>query len=249
MVKFVKSLWTVWGTVMKKLLLAGVCFSAWVGSAVAADMAVKTKAPAYTPPYSWTGCYGGINFGSMFGHKDWRVTADGASISGQDVTDLVLGGQLGCDYQVGTWVFGIQGDYDWTNANGTAADQVAVGLTDQSHISSYSSVTGRLGYAMDRWLPYFKGGGAWTHDKYNTFTTVGNAPFSSASETRAGFTVGGGLEYAIVSNLSIFVEYDYADFGTRTNGFATVLGTTQFADIRERESLVKVGLNWKFLPW
>jgi opacity protein-like surface antigen len=53
---------------------------------------------------------------------------------------------------------------------------------------------------------------------------------------------GGGIEYAIVSNLSIFFEYDWFDFGTRTTSFP-VVGAV---DIKERESVVKVGLNWTF---
>jgi outer membrane immunogenic protein len=230
---------------MKKLLLAGVCFTAWVGSAVAADMAVKTKAPAYTPPYSWTGCYGGFNFGSLFEKDVWSGTAAGTSYG---TTDLLVGGQIGCNYQFGTWVVGIQGDYDWTNATGTGADLVSTALTDQTHVSSYASVTGRLGYAMDRWLPYFKGGGAWTHDAYSTFFTVPNTAFSSGSATRSGWTIGGGLEYAIVSNLSIFIEYDYAAFGTSTFTFAAPVPSPS-TSIRETDSIVKVGLNWKVFPW
>jgi outer membrane immunogenic protein len=229
---------------MKKFLLAGACFAAWVGSAAAADMATM-KAPAYTPPYSWTGCYGGINFGSVFEKDVWSGTAVSSSYG---TTDLLLGGQIGCNYQVGTWVFGIQGDYDWTNATGSGPDlSNPAGLTDQTHVNSYGSVTGRLGYAMDRWLPYFKGGGAWTHDAYSAIVTIPNIPFSSASGTRSGWTIGGGLEYAIVSNLSIFIEYDYADFGTRTLTFNSA--ALPSASIRETDSIVKVGLNWKVLPW
>jgi outer membrane immunogenic protein len=229
-----------WGIVMKKLLLAGVCLTAWVGSAVAADMAVK--APVYTPSYSWTGCYGGFNFGSLFAKKDWTI--GGSFESSYDVTDLLIGGQLGCNYQFGTWVLGIQGDYDWINATGTGAGQFT-GLTDRTHITSLSSVTGRFGYALDRWLPYVRAGGAWEHAKFDAFD-ANNAVVGTASGTRSGFTVGGGLEYAIVSNLSIFIEYNWYDFGTRTTTFTGVFPTT---NIRERDSAVKVGLNWKFLPW
>jgi outer membrane immunogenic protein len=160
---------------------------------------------------------------------------------------LTLGGQVGCNYQVSTWVFGIQGDYSWTGAEGTAVDQAFADLTDRSKTDTLASVTGRIGYALDRWLPYVKAGGAWTHDKNDMFVTATNAPFSAASETRGGWTAGAGIEYAIVSNLSMFFEYDWYDFGTRTNSFAVVGGGAPLSiDIKERESVVKVGLNWAF---
>jgi len=130
-------------------------------------------------------------------------------------------------------------DIDWSDASGTHVDQVSGG-TDQSKINSLSSVTGRVGYAWDRLLTYAKGGGAWTHDKYEIFDST---TFLTASETRSGWTVGGGFEYAIISNLSMFFEYNFYDFGTRTVGFT---GSPQLVDIRERESVVKVGANWKF---
>jgi outer membrane immunogenic protein len=73
-----------------------------------------------------------------------------------------------------------------------------------------------------------------------------NTTFATASETRSGWTVGGGFEYAITYNLSMFFEYNYYDFGSRTVGLTSVSGSSQIGDVRERESLVKVGANWKF---
>ena len=223
---------------MKIPVLVGFGFAALVVSPVmAADMGVKAPVLKAPPaPFSWTGCYAGFHFGSLFAEKNWT----GAALSSQEATDLALGAQLGCNYQVSTWVFGVQGDYSWTNAEGTAVDMLS-GLTDRSRVKSLASVTGRLGYALDRWLPYVKAGGAWTHDNYDIFDPAG--PFSSAaSETRGGWTVGSGVEYAIANNVSIFVEYDWYDFGTRTSSFPAV-GPV---DIKERESVVKVGLNWNF---
>jgi outer membrane immunogenic protein len=79
-----------------------------------------------------------------------------------DDTGLVVGGQLGCNYQISTWVFGIQGDAAWLDTSGTHLDQVSARLTDRSKIDLLSSVTGRFGYAWDRLLTYAKAGGAWT---------------------------------------------------------------------------------------
>jgi outer membrane immunogenic protein len=230
---------------MKRPVLVGFGFAALVVSPVmAADMGVKAPVLKAPPaPFSWTGCYVGAHFGSFFAEENWT----GAALNTQEPTDLVVGGQVGCNYQVSNWVFGVQGDYGSTNASSTAVDQVFGTLTDRSKIDSLASVTGRIGYALDRWLPYVKAGGAWTHDKYDMFTTGTYAPFSAASATRGGWTVGAGIEYAIVSNLSMFFEYDWYDFGTTTNSFAVVGGGPPLSiDIKERDSVVKVGLNWTF---
>jgi outer membrane immunogenic protein len=143
-------------------------------------------------------------------------------------------------------VFGIQGDYDWTNANGSAADPTFAPdlATDATKIKSLASVTGRVGYAWDRFLGYVKGGGAWVKDEYTaTDTTFGLV--STASETRAGWTIGGGGEYAFTDWLTGFVEYDFYDFGTKTNSFTGSAGAFPIA-IKQTVSVAKAGLNFKF---
>jgi outer membrane immunogenic protein len=245
---------------MRKFLLAGVGFTALVGSAMAAD--IPMKAAPYTPPFSWTGCYAGGFFGSYFAADGWSTSsavpgfATGTPESSFNVTDLLGGVHGSCDYQYSWFVLGIAGDYAWTNSTGTAVGNVT-GLTDQTKVTSLSSVTGRLGLAIDRWLPYVKGGGAWSHDLYSAFVAGAGAgvPFST-SATRSGFTVGAGLEYAVVSNLSLYIEYDWYDFGTNTNVFSGSFaggqpGAPAFPgmSIHETASVVKVGGNWKFWPW
>jgi hypothetical protein len=42
--------------------------------------------------------------GSLFKQQDW------GALGSNDGTGLVVGGQRGCNYQLSTWVFGIQGD-------------------------------------------------------------------------------------------------------------------------------------------
>jgi outer membrane immunogenic protein len=241
---------------MKKFLLAAAAASALVAApAMAADLAVK--APVYKAPppvyiYSWTGCYVGGNFGGLWARKDWTNATPGSltlglPISSQDASSWLGGFQGGCNYQfAGGWVIGIQGDYDWTDAQGSAADQIAIGFTDQVRVRSLASVTGRVGYAWDRFLGYVKGGGAWERDDYSVFFPGGFLA-ATAAETRSGWTVGVGGEYAFLEWITGFVEYDYYDFGTRSNTFVTPAGVIfGVADIRERKSVVKAGLNFKF---
>jgi outer membrane immunogenic protein len=223
---------------MKSLFVVNLgLISLFAGPVIAADLPVKAAPPPAL--YNWTGCYGGGHFGSLFEQSGW------GALGGHDATALLLGGQAGCDYQISTWVFGIQGDAAWSNLSGTHPDQVNVGLTDQTKIDLLSSVTARFGYAWDRMLFYAKGGGAWTHENYQ-IQFADTATFASASGTRSGWTVGGGFEYAITNNFSMFFEYDFYDFGTQTISFAPAAGSSQLADIRERDGVVKVGGNWKF---
>ena len=115
---------------MKKLFLTGVALSALVaGPAMAADLAVR--APAYKAPppvpvyFSWTGCYVGGHVGGLWARKEWtdRDFRCVATAEGSHDADSWLGGvQAGCDYQfAGGFVIGIQGDYAWTDAEGSNA--------------------------------------------------------------------------------------------------------------------------------
>jgi outer membrane immunogenic protein len=221
---------------------------------MAADLPVR--APAYKAPppvvtyYSWTGCYIGGHVGGLWVSKDWS-DADplspvlGQSIGSHDANGWLGGAQIGCNYQVGGWVFGIQGDYAWTSATGSSADLLNPPAgTIESSVKGLASVTGRVGYAWDRFLGYVKGGGAWEKDEY-TATVPGF--IGTASETRTGWTVGVGGEYAFTYNLTGFIEYNYYDFGNKSLTFTDQFGGLYgIADIKETKSVVKIGVNWKF---
>jgi outer membrane immunogenic protein len=231
---------------MKKMLLTGTALLTLVsGSAMAADLSrpapapVYTKAPMMMPAFTWTGCYIGGNGGGLWAKKDW--TDAGVAQSSVDVSGGLAGGQVGCNYQVTTWVFGIQGDYDWSSASSNATDGINIGLTDSSKIKSLASVTGRVGYAWDRYLGYVKGGGAW---ESSDFSITG---LTTVSDTRTGWTIGVGGEYAFTDWLTGFVEYDYYDFGTKSNTFTGAF--TEVTDIKETNSVAKAGLNFKFGGW
>jgi outer membrane immunogenic protein len=238
---------------MKKILLtATALFTAVSGSALAADLSrpapgpapVYTKAPMMMP-FTWTGCYVGGNAGGLFAKKDWTVTGTGFAQSSVNVNSWLAGAQVGCNYQMGAVVLGLQGDYDWSNGSASGADAFFAGAaTDQTSIKSLASVTGRVGYAWDRFMLYGKGGGAWVKDNY-VETNVGGA--NSASETRTGWTAGVGGEYGFTDWLSGFVEYDYYGFGTKSNTFTGTFAAFS-TDIKQSVSVAKAGFNIRF-PW
>jgi outer membrane immunogenic protein len=118
-----------------------------------------------------------------------------------------------------------------------------------------------LGVAWDRTLFYAKGGGAWVHDRFwesqpslgSFFGPPGTIYAATTSETRWGWMVGGGIEYAFALNWSAKIEYDYLDLGTHWPVFIPTGAATNFTtlrpfdeDIRQTMQLVKVGVNYKF---
>lgn len=237
---------------MKKLFLTGTALITLVsGSAMAADLSRPRPAPVYTkaPPapalFTWTGCYIGGNGGGVFVRKEVSEVGTGLSDGSVDFSGGLGGGQVGCNYQFSTWVVGIQGDWDWSGASGSFNNVLFPGEVDSAKVKSLASVTGRLGYAWDRFLLYAKGGGAWERDDYSATT---GAFVSTASDTRTGWTAGGGGEYAFTDWLTGFVEYDFYDFGTNTENFSGTNGTFGLR-VKETKSVAKAGLNIKFGAW
>jgi outer membrane immunogenic protein len=234
------------------------------GPAIAADMSTPIlKAPPVVTVFTWTGCYVGGHGGGVWVRKDWERTFAGTPtvlLGSHDANGWLGGGQVGCNYQPDRWwVFGIQADYAWAEANGSHTDLSVATLTDYSRVRSLGSVTGRIGFAAwDRFMFYGKGGWAWERDNHLVSGTipilVGGVPVTvplsqSANLTRGGWTVGVGGEFAFSQNWSAFVEYDYYDFGKRTVAFTSDLAGGLVLDgisIRERKYVGKFGINYRF---
>lgn len=254
------------GLEMKQFLLAGTALFL-SGAASAADLPARmpAKAPiAASAPVSWTGCYIGAHAGAGWGHSDFSggtgfsVVPAGDTIGVDSGADFVGGGQVGCDYQFATnWVVGLAGDFSWANINGQTDDPFFGGknptipLTLHSRTDFVASATGRLGYAWDHYLLYAKGGAAWSHNKYdvNNFACfIFTACNSNATETRLGWTAGGGFEWAFAPNWSALVEYDHYGFGTKSYTFVDPNNPTFPAvfDVKQNVDVVKVGLNYRF---
>ena len=107
------------------------------------------------------------------------------------------------------------------------------------------SITARVGYAFDRFLFFARGGAAWAHQTYD-FSGPTGVPFAfSGSDTRTGWTVGAGFEWAFMAHWSTTVAYDYYDFGGRNVVLTGSLGTLPM-NITQRIQTVTLGLNYHF---
>ena len=246
---------------MRRIALLAAGLSLLGQAALAADLRLPPRPAVKAPPppisyFSWTGCYFGANGGGVWVTKDYTLTTivgvpvPGTNFGGHDASSGIIGVQAGCNYQfAGGFVVGVQADYDWARANGSHLDPFGFGTNIASETTSLGSVTGRLGYAWGRFLGYVKGGWAWEHDNYSWTIPVGAGVTGvlSASETRGGWTVGIGGEYAFLDWLTGFIEYDYYDFGTSSIGFTPIgpIALVNF-DIRDRKSVIRGGINVRF---
>lgn len=218
------------------LTAAGVALGAQAASA--ADMSrpvYKAPPPAVVAAYNWSGFYIGGHIGYGWGSEeatDFTVTP--AVVGATDPDGFIGGLQAGYNWQVDRWVFGIEGDWSWTGANGGTVLGAATPFTADH--SWYATLTGRLGYAWDSWMWYVKGGAAWADTEY-TLLTVG-----TVSDTRVGWTIGTGVEWALAPNWSAKLEYNYLDFSNDSFVYP-VPGTV---DVDTQVHLVKLGLNYRF---
>jgi outer membrane immunogenic protein len=221
------------------LAVAGIAGTAVVGTASAADLARKapplvTKAPppAYVP-FTWTGFYVGVNGGYGFGRSKWSGLP-----SSFDVKGGLFGGQLGYNWQFGQFVYGLEGDADWTDLKGTANLAACGGIVCQTKNNFLSTVRGRVGFAVDRWLPYATGGLAVGNIK----ATVPG--FAGIDKTNAGWTAGGGVEYALAPNWSVKAEYLFVDLGKDNCG--TMCGPALGNKVGLTSNVVRAGVNYRF---
>ncbi len=218
-------------TLSTLLLIAGVGLAAT--SAGAADLGNRQvyKAPPVAPTFNWTGFYVGAHVGYGWGNSDWHDPLFGAASVKND--GFIGGGQIGYNWQVDpNWVLGLEGDISGSGMSGSSV--CYGGVSCSNDINWLATVTGRVGYSFDRALLYAKGGVAFM-DQDLRLSVPGL--IATSSETRAGWTIGGGLEYAFAPAWSAKVEYNYMDFGTRS-----IDGT----DVDQTVNAIKVGVNYRF---
>jgi len=217
---------------MKRVIFAAVALAfASAGVSQAADLGrrpveMPVKAPLYSPAYNWSGFYLGVVGGGGWGGSSWDSTGS------FDISGWTAGGTAGYNYQVGQAVFGLEGDISWSDIRGTT-----LGCCETKN-TWLSTVRGRLGYAFDRFMPYVTGGAAFGEVQANV------PGFPGASDTRTGWTLGGGVEYAITNNLSAKAEYLYVDLGSFNCGINC--GVAPNDNVSFNSHIVRGGLNWKF---
>lgn len=202
------------------------------GSVWAADLPTRKAPPApmsyAPPPYDWTGFYIGVNGGYGFGDSGSFGSPDGG----------LVGGTLGYNYQIGQFVIGAEGDWDFADLTHGKTYPLANYRIRQDEIVTARA---RAGLALDRTLLYVTGGYAGVHERGSYFDPVTGLG-GSESHWRNGGAIGAGAEYALTHNITMKAEYLYLPLSGKTY-FG---GTPYTASSSSGDSLFRVGLNYKF---
>jgi outer membrane immunogenic protein len=236
---------------MRRLTAAGFSFAMLSGAAAAdgpppiygAPPGVYTFSPPVIRLYSWTGVYVGAHAGA--GWNDTLVSDEHASFIG--------GAQIGINFRARNAIFGLEGQ--WTGSGDSGGDDnggtlvvFPGGVTGgfETEIDWLATLTGRLGIVWDRSLFYLKGGAAWVHNRYDGFASLAPAASLSGEETRSGWAVGIGYEYAFRSAWSVRLEYLFLDFGGDSITLAGPAGRVAVSDVDQQIHAVTLGINFRF---
>jgi outer membrane immunogenic protein len=271
---------------MRRLFLLGLgTFAAMMlgGAAQAADMPVKAPPPPPPPMYNWTGFYIGGHIGGAWADRNghdrfgenrcfWGEGEVCFEDNGFGRNDgrFIVGGQVGFNYQVNQWVWGVEGQISaLTNSDNDSACGFFTWGETRDHLFNcnnrgnwVATIAARLGVTFGQtgnWLLYVKGGGAFADARFGVrlrddcpweFCSSSNFVVNSNNDTRTGWMVGVGLEYGAWGNWSWKLEYNFMDFGHRNIHFDNALtcecGIIRDLDADLRVNVVKFGLNYRF---
>jgi outer membrane immunogenic protein len=275
---------------MKRLVslaIAGLSFG--FGTAFAADAPARAPAPIYVkapikPVQTWAGFYLGGNagwVGSANNNINLTGTDTGSAGLGSMLAAGVIpgtinlgdngflgGGQLGYNWQFGSWVLGLEGDIDWSSAKGSiVAPDCPVPVPPPSGLATplstnasreldwLGTIRGRVGYTpIAPLLIYGTGGLAVGEHKLGIgVSDAGANPpanlFNQTSDTSVGWTVGAGFEWMFASHWSAKAEYLYVDLGniSSTVNYAYGSNTSSLtATLHETDNIVRGGINYHF---
>jgi outer membrane immunogenic protein len=238
---------------MKKLLLSTSFLVLGSAAVMAADLPMRTKAPMMAAPaFSWTGCYVGAHVGGGTMH-DTFTNFEGTTAIGKGA---IAGGQAGCNYQDGNWVFGVEGEGSWSGIKGS--NYQTFSATNSEGFSTKNkndfSIAARAGITFDRTLVYGKAGWAWGQfDYYSSSICCGvgaTLDTTTGKATLDGLLVGVGIEHALTRNWTIKLEYNYLSFGSKPVAFTFcsvgVCSPNGILSESATKQIFKVGANYLF---
>jgi outer membrane immunogenic protein len=235
------------------------------------------------PPFTWTGFYVGLNAGAAWSMGSRQTTLSVPTFTnnflvaswpgnlGNSNTGFIGGGQAGYNWQTGAFVIGVETDFDGTTLSKTfnfvsspfaattpfPGDTLSVNA--KASLDWLGTTRARLGFVAtpdNRLMLYATGGVAYGggSSSFNAFDLQNNILFTgSPSSSRVGWTIGGGVEYAITNNWTIKGEYLYYNLGSTsftavpTGAFATAFpGIVAQNKYTFDGSIVRAGVNYKF---
>lgn len=230
------------------------CLATLMGAGMTAQAADLYRAPppppvSYVPPLiaanTWTGFYAGINGGYAWGGGGNTISYfDGLDQSARAKPQGGFGGgQIGYNYQTGSFIFGVETDFQGAGISNSVTGMTAQGFdfTNKESVDWFGTARGRLGFAVGNALLY--GTGGFAYGNVNQRATYNGGDVFVSNTTQTGYAAGGGIEYKFNPAWSLKAEYQYIDLGsqklTDTLGATTNSLDTNFQTAR-------VGLNYRF---
>ena len=220
--------------------------------------APATYIPSTAPLlYNWGGIYFGINGGygfgaGSFGGSKWTFPAGTTLIpgcaagctTGAFATDGgIVGTTFGANFQSGPFVFGIEGDIDWSDIYGSASSTATVCPSCKTTNDWLGTVRLRSGFALDRVLFFATGGAAFGDIMSSLPSSLGGG---SNDSTEFGWTGGVGVEVALAQNWTSKVEYLYVDLSNGSCTTACFSPPGPAAAVSFSTNLVRGGINYRF---
>lgn len=214
--------------------------------------AMVTSGAMAQEAFTWTGAYVGVQAGYGLGSTDKNYPAVNGLFNGAFRTDIpfdynldgFLGGiYAGYNYQVGdSVILGVDADLGFNKVAGDITDFEDGSREFQTRFKWSGAARARVGYAMDRFMPYLAGGFAFGKYEDAFERAVANYRVGD-SKTAVGWTLGAGTDYAFQNNLILRAEYRYTDFGTDTLRIPDfVLPYSSSVEVHD----VRLGISYKF---
>jgi outer membrane immunogenic protein len=179
--------------------------------------------PGPSHPYAsnkidWSGFYGGLQggfgWGSASAEAVWGFVGGPQENFSYNTRGGIGGLHLGYNAVVKEYLIGLEADVEASNIHGSGrGDASAIHSTE---LDWSTSLRARIGYTHDRTLFYATGGMVYAKLTVLQHALSGISPFSSDSQWKAGWTIGGGIEHAISSKVTARLEYRYMDLGKIT---------------------------------
>lgn len=202
---------------MRRTFIAALAIFGTIGSGFAADFAgPKTPAPA-SARFDWSGLYLGAHLGGSWSTSSYNhveTTPPGTNEAFSVTPSSIAGGlQIGVLKQFDNFVVGAEAKYTFRNGEASAHTDLAGFPRDRYTINhDVFSVTSKFGWAQDRWLGYGKLGAAFTDLSYANKLSATGAVLGESRRNVAGLLLGVGAEYAVLSNVTVGAEYEYAHY-------------------------------------
>ncbi len=270
---------------MKTLItgIAALAFGAFTATAALADGMPRggsikdapTGPTCGTSAFNWNGAYAGVQLGTSNYRSAVGITDILGIGSQREDTGFSIGGVVGYNFQRCNTVFGIEGEFNWVDNESTwgldltqAVNTIAPGtgpvnlFNARSSMDWYGAIKLRTGFAFDNMLLYLTGGFAFAnieHSGSNPALLGGVIPAGvinfSDSDTRWGWVVGAGTEYALTNRITWKSEATYTRFEDQNTSLnlnlaaiAPGLPNGPLATINSMDEVWRIttGLNIKF---